>query len=211
MADDVYYTYKAVTAIISDCRDDESVEDVRTVYGNDWVVVGMEIIDGEVADSGNASANRNDSSRTNREVAWMLVPKYTHFPEDAYSGGTPNLKVSIDGHVYEKSLRNAPSNISAERARPHEDLHAMYGTAVLSDVDLEELGRLIDGEDCTLVEALERMETFQSRSGSQPEDSHECSYCGSKAAIEADGQVVKDCGTCDKRRYYEPIEGGDDD
>jgi hypothetical protein len=231
MADDVYYTYKAVTAIISDCRDDESVEDVRTVYGNDWVVVGMEIIDGEVADSGNASANRNDSSRTNREVAdsgsgsasrnnssqtnrelaWMLVPKYAHFPEDAYSGGTPNLKVSIDGHVYEKSLRNAPSNISAERARPHDDLHAMYGTAVPSDVDLEELRRLIDEEDCTLVEALERMETLQSRSGSQPEDSHECSYCGSKAAIEADGQVVKDCGTCDKRRYYEPIEGGDDD
>lgn len=191
MTDDVYYTYKAVTAIISNCRDDEAVEDVRSVYGNDWVVVGMEIADGE--------------------HPWLLVPKYCQFPEDVYSGGTPNLKVSIDGHVYEKSLRNAPSNISAERARPHEDLHAMYGTAVPSDVDLEELGRLIDGEDCTLVEALERMETLQSRSGSQPEDSHECSYCGSKAAIEADGQVVKDCGTCDKRRYYEPIEGGDDD
>jgi len=191
MSDDVYYTYDAVQNIESACRYDKAVEDVRTIYGGNWMVVGIEIADGE--------------------HPWLLVPKCCHFPEDVYSGGTPNLKVSIDGHVYEEPLTLTPPGVTAEDARPHDDLHAMYGTAVPSDVDLEELRRLIDEEDCTLAEALERMETLQSRSGSQPEYSHECSYCGSKVAIDADGQVVRDCETCDKRRYHEPIEGGDDD
>jgi hypothetical protein len=211
MSDDIYYTYQAVNAIVSDCCDDESVDDVRTVYGNDWVVIGMEIADGEVVDSHSPSTGRTDPSEAGKHP-WMSVPKYGHFPEDAYSGGRPNLKVSIGDHVYEKPLTDSPPNITAERARPHDDLHAMYGTAVPSDIDLEELRRLIDEKDCTLAEALERMETLQTCTGSQPSGySHECSYCGSKAAIDADGQVVKDCETCDKRRYYEPIGDGEED
>jgi hypothetical protein len=197
---EVHYTYNALLEITNELSRHQYVDGVYTFDMDDSWVVGIEIADGE--------------------HAWMMVPEFVDFEDFDYGSDKPHLRVMVAGEVFEKPLDHVDDQLATQTEAVDPDaIETMYGTAIPSEIDADELRRLVnevadsrsasanrhqsstktDEEGLTLKEALSRLDV-QNSVGDDEDDEEEAESLRNDELPNCDG-----CGALVKNKITDDL------